>query len=64
MNKLLATGIAIMSAGTVGIIFAVVMELNTNEPIYLVMVKIAAGFFGVGGPLLGWGIARRARRRH
>ena len=62
MNKLQVTGIAILAAGTVGLIFAVTMEIVTNEPVFMVVMKIAAGFFGVGGPLLGWGIARRARR--
>ena len=63
MNKLLVTGVAILAAGAVGLVFAVTMEIVTNEPVYMVVMKIAAGLFGVGGPLLGWGIARRARRR-
>ena len=62
MNKLLITGIALMSAGVVGILFAVVMEVATGEPIYWLVMKITAGLFGVGGPLFGLAIARRGRR--
>ena len=50
-----------MSAGVVGLTFAVVMELQTGEPVYYLVMKIAAGFFGVGGPLFGWAIAKRKR---
>ena len=62
MNKLLYSGIALMSAGVVGILFAVVMEIQTGEEIYWLVMKITAGLFGVGGPLLGWSIARRSRK--
>ena len=61
-HKLLYTGIALMSAGVVGIIFAVVMEMATGEPVYWLVMKITAGLFGVGGPLFGLAIARRGRR--
>ncbi|MBA7714306.1 hypothetical protein ES703_123324 [subsurface metagenome] len=61
-HKLLYSGIVLMSAGAVGIIFAVALEIATCEPVYMVVMKIAAGLFGLGGPLFGWGIARRARR--
>lgn len=63
MNKLLNTGIVLMSAGVVGIIFAVVMEIQTGEPVYYLVMKITAGLFGVGGPLLGLAIAKKARRK-
>ena len=63
VNKLLITSIALMSAGVVGILFAVAMEIATNEPVYFLVMKLAAGLFGVGGPLLGWGIAKRGRKR-
>jgi len=63
MNKLLITGIALMSAGVVGILFAVVMELRTSEPIYFLVMKVTAGLFGVGGPLFGLVLARKARRK-
>ena len=60
--KLLYTGIALMSAGVVGILFAMVMEIATGEPIYWLVMKITAGLFGVGGPLFGLAIAKRGRR--
>ena len=62
MNKLLISGIALMSAGVVGILFAVALEIATNEPVYWLVMKITAGLFGVGGPLFGLSIARRSRR--
>ena len=62
MNKLLTTGVVLMSAGVVGILFAVVMEITTGEPVYWLVMKITAGLFGAGGPLFGLAIARRAKR--
>ena len=62
MNKLLYIGIALMSAGVVGILVAIVLEVATGEPIYWLVMKITAGFFGVGGPVIGVAIARRGRR--
>ena len=59
MNKLLITSIALMSAGVVGILFAVAMEIATGEPVYYLVMKITAGLFGVGGPLVGLAVARR-----
>ena len=61
--KLLYAGISLISIAAVGLIFAVVMEIATGEPVYMLVMKVAAGFFGVGGPILGWGIARRSGRR-
>ena len=61
-TKLLYSGIALMSAGVVGIIFAIIMEVATGEPIYYLVMKSTAVLFGVGGPLLGLGIARKARK--
>ena len=61
--KLLYSGISLISIAAVGLIFAVVMEIQTAEPVYYLVMKVAAGFFGVGGPILGLGIARRSRRR-
>jgi len=58
-SKLFYSGIVLMAAGAVGIIFAVAMEIVTNEPVYLVLMKITAGLFGVGGPLLGFSIAKK-----
>ncbi|GAI13501.1 unnamed protein product [marine sediment metagenome] len=62
MNKLLNAGIALMSAGVVGILFAVVMELRTAEPVYYLVMKLTAGLFGVGGPLVGIAIAKRGKK--
>lgn len=62
MKKLQSTGIALMAAGAVGIIFAVAMEIATGEPAYWLVMKITAGLFGIGGPLFGLAIARRGRR--
>ncbi len=62
MNKLLIPGIVLMSAGTVGILFAVAMEIATHEPVYYLVMKITAGLFGVGGPLVGLAVARRKGR--
>jgi len=62
MNKLLNAGIAMMSAGVVGILFAVVMEIRTSEPVYFLVMKITAGLFGVGGPLVGIAIAKRSKK--
>ena len=61
--KLLYAGISLISIAAVGLIFAVVMEIATAEPVYMLVMKVAAGFFGVGGPILGWGIARRSPRK-
>jgi len=63
MSRLTQTGIGLMAAGTVGIIIAIAMEIATQEPIYFTVMKITAGLFGVGGPLFGWGIARRSSKR-
>ena len=61
-HKLLYIGIALMSAGVVGILFAIVLEVATGEPIYWLVMKITAGFFGVGGPLIGVAIAKKGRK--
>ena len=61
--KLLYAGISLISIAAVGLTFAVVMEIMTQEPVYYSVMKVAAGFFGVGGPILGWGIARRSPRK-
>ena len=61
--KLLYAGISLISIAAVGLIFAAVMEISTGEPVYYLVMKVAAGFFGVGGPVLGWGIARRSSRK-
>ena len=60
-HKLFNTGIALISAGTVGILLAIVMEIQTGEPVYFLIMKAAAILFGVGGPLVGLAIARRKK---
>jgi len=62
VNKLLNTGIGLMAAGVVGILFAIVMEIQTGEPVYYLVMKITAALFGIGGPLVGVAIARRGRK--
>lgn len=52
-HKIIYSGIGLMSAGVVGLIVAIVMEINTGEPVYYLVMKITAGFFGVGGGLIG-----------
>ena len=64
MNKLLYLGIVIMSLGAVGTLLAVIFEINTGEPIYLIIMKVTAGLFGVGGPITGIAIARRRMDRN
>jgi len=61
--KILYAGISLISIAAVGLVFAIVMEIQTAEPVYMFVMKVAAGFFGVGGPILGWGIARRSSKR-
>ena len=62
MNKLLYLGIVIMSLGAVGTLLAVILEINTGEPVYWLLMKITAGLFGIGGPLVGWGVVKRRKR--
>ncbi|GAI59199.1 unnamed protein product [marine sediment metagenome] len=59
--KLIYSGIAVITIGAVGTILAVVMELTTGEPVWMLVMKITAGCFGVGGGLLG--LAAITRRR-
>lgn len=59
--KLIYSGIAIISLGAVGTIIAIVMELATGEPVWMLVIKLTAGCFGVGGGLLG--LAELIRRR-
>ena len=59
MSKMILSGIGLLGAGSVGIIIAVVMEIITAEPIYLILMKVTAGLFGVGGALIGLSSLRR-----
>ncbi len=63
MNKILYTGIVIMSLGAVGTLLAVILEIQTGAPVYMLMMKVTAGLFGIGGPLFGWGIAKRRKKK-
>ena len=62
-HKLQHFSIGLISAGVVGLIFSVIMEIATGEPVYYLVMKITAGLFGVGGPLLGLAIVRGAKRK-
>ncbi|GAI81026.1 unnamed protein product [marine sediment metagenome] len=59
--KLIYSGIAILTLGAVGTVIAVVMELATNEPAWMLVMKATAGLFGVGGGMLG--LASLIRRK-
>ena len=45
-------GWILATLGTVGTLAAVGMEIISNEPIYLLMMKLTTGTLGVGGILL------------
>ena len=60
-SKMIHTGIGLLAAGAVGIIFAVAMEIATGEPVYYLVMKVTALLFGVGGGLIG--IASLTRRK-
>lgn len=51
--KMFYTGIASLAvAATVGVI-SVVMEIITQEPVYITLMKVSAIIFGFGGGILG-----------
>ncbi|MBA7554057.1 hypothetical protein ES705_46669 [subsurface metagenome] len=54
---MLATAIAFLAIGSIGVLSAVIMEVRTREPIWKLMMKIFPWFFGVGAVLLGIVIA-------
>ena len=58
-NKLLYSAISLISMAAIGILFAIVMEIQTGESVYWLVMKATAALFGVGGPLLGIAIAKR-----
>lgn len=60
--KLVHTGIGLLSAGAVGIIIAIVMEVMTNEPVYFIVMKPTALLFGVGGSLIGLGALIKGKK--
>ena len=61
--KIIYSGISLISIAAASLIVAIVMETVTGEPAYYLVMKVAAGLFGVGGPIFGWGLARRSRKR-
>ena len=61
-SKMIHAGIGLLAAGAVGIIFAVVMEIATGEPVYYVVMKVTALLFGVGGGLIGIASLTRKKR--
>ena len=61
-KKLLRTGIGLIVTAAVGVVFAIIMELRTGEPVYYIIMKATAVLFGVGGPLLGLAIVRRRKK--
>ncbi len=63
MNKLLYLGIVLMTLGAVGTLLAVILEIQTGAPVYMLVMKVTAGLFGVGGPLIGIAIVKRRRNK-
>jgi len=61
-TNLIHTGVALLAVGAVGIIIAIVMEIQTGEPVYLLLMKATALLFGVGGSLIGFASLGRNRR--
>lgn len=60
---MLIAGIIIASVGTCGIFTAVGMELMTHEAVWMVMMKIAPWFVGLGMALIGWGRKTNIKRK-
>jgi len=63
MSRLIYWGIGLISAGVTGLIVGIALEIALQEPAYALLMKAASVVFGVGGPLLGWGIARSTRNK-
>ena len=61
-GKLANFSITIITIATVALVTSIALEVYTKEPVYMLMIKVSAGLFGVGGPLLGWSIAKRSKR--
>ena len=62
MTKMIHAGVGLLSAGAVGIVFAVVMELIYAEPIYFTIMKVTALLFGIGGSLIGLAALKRKKQ--
>lgn len=58
-NKLISWGIGLVMLGGLGVIASLTLETILREPIYMLLMKAAAGVFGVGGGLLGLSSLRR-----
>jgi hypothetical protein len=52
-----------MTLGAVGTLLAVILEIQTGAPVYMLVMKVTAGLFGVGGPLIGIAIVKRRRNK-
>jgi len=59
MNKLLILGFALLSVGAVSLVIAIAMEIYTRADFWEIMIKVSAGVFGLGGPVIGLAISRR-----
>jgi len=53
MSKLNKIGWSLITIGALGTTGAVIMEYLAHEPIYLLIMKVTALCFGVGGALVG-----------
>jgi uncharacterized protein (DUF983 family) len=54
---MIIAAIALLALGSIGVGGAVIMEVKTNDPIWQIMMKVAPWSFGVGGVLMGIGLA-------
>lgn len=61
-HKLLYSSIGLLSVGVIGLLIAIALEIQTGEAVYFLLMKVAAGLFGIGGPLFGWAVTRRRKR--
>jgi len=52
---MLLAGLIIAGVGAATVGAAIIFEIKTKEPKYLVIMKVACGFFGIGGILTAIG---------
>lgn len=52
---MLITGLILLGVGSVGVLGAVVMEIRTREPMYMLFMKVFPWLIGLGGVLVGIG---------
>lgn len=50
-------GIILLVIGSIGVCGAVALEIKYHEPIYRLMMKVFPWLLGIGGLLLGLGLA-------